>query len=97
MTAILCNSADIYSHIFSHIVVDLGTAITVQGSNSKFTPLAAKLTAKYYISFDFRPVAMEFSPGHLALCNCIYLSGCSRFKQVGTRSNQLDLVPVHMV
>ena len=61
------------------------------------TPLAAKLMAKYYVSFDFRPVAMEFSTGHLALCNRVYLSGCSQFKQVGTRSNQLDLVPVHMV
>ena len=61
------------------------------------TPLVAKLMAKYYVSFDFRPVAMEFSTGHLVLCNHIYLSGCSQFKQVETRSNQLDLVPVHMV
>ena len=61
------------------------------------TPLAAKRTAKYYISFDFRPVAMEFSTGHLALCNRIYLSGCGQFKQVETRSNQLDLAPVHMI
>ena len=57
----------------------------------------AKLAAKYYVSFDFRPVAMEFSTGHLALCDRVYLSGCSQFKQVGTRSDQLDLVPVHMV
>ena len=31
------------------------------------------------------------------LCNHVYLSGCSQFKQVGTRSNQLDLVQVHMI
>ena len=34
---------------------------------------------------------------HLALCNQVYLSGCSQFKQAGTRSNQLDLVTVYMV
>ena len=61
------------------------------------TPLAAKLTAKYYVSFDFRPVAMEFFTGHVALCNHVNLSGCSQFKQVDTRSNQLDLVVVYMV
>ena len=71
--------------------------VTIQGSNSKFNPLAAKLMVKYYVSFDFRPIAMEFSTRHLALCNCIYLSGCNQFKQAGTRSNQLDLVPVYMV
>ena len=44
--------------------------------------------AKYYISFDFRPSAMEFSTRHLALCNCIYLSGCGQFKEVETSQNQ---------
>ena len=62
--------------------------------NLNLTALAAKLMAKYYINFDFRPIAMEFSTGHLALCNRIYLSGCGQFKQVETRSNQLGLVPV---
>ena len=60
-------------------------------------PLVVKVTAKYCVSFDFRPSTMEISTRHLALCNRVYLSGCSQFKQVGTRSNQLDLVPVHMV
>ena len=50
---------------------------------------------KYCISLNFRPSIMEFSTRHLALCNRIYLSGCSQLKQVGTKSNQLDLVPVH--
>ena len=52
---------------------------------------------KYCISLDFRPSIMEFPTRHLALCNCVYLSGCSQFKQVGTRSNQLDLVPGCMI
>ena len=52
---------------------------------------------KYYVSLNFRPSTMEFSTRHLALCNRIYLSGCGQFKQVETRSNQLDLVPVHMI
>ena len=59
--------------------------------------LAVKVMAKYCISLDFRPSIMKFPTRHLALCNHIYLSGCSQFKQVGTRSNQLDLVPVHMI
>ena len=44
--------------------------------------------AKYYVSLDFRPSTMEFSTRHLALCNHIYLSGCSQFKQVETSQNQ---------
>ena len=52
---------------------------------------------KYCVSLDFRPSVMEFPTRHLALCNHVYLSGCSQFKQVGTGSNQLDLVPVHMI
>ena len=59
--------------------------------------LVVKVTAKYCISLDFRPSIMEFPTRHLVLCNRVYLSGCSQFKQVGTRSNQLDLVPVHMI
>ena len=43
--------------------------------------------AKYYVSFDFRPAAIEFSTRHLALCNSIYLSGYSQFEQVGTGQN----------
>ena len=61
------------------------------------TPRTVKLMAKYCISLDFRPSTMEFSTRHLTLCNRIYLSGCSWFKQVGIRSNQLDLVPVCMI
>ena len=38
----------------------------------------------------------NFHHTHLALYSHIYLSGCSQFKQVETRSNQLDLVVVHM-
>ena len=52
---------------------------------------------KYCISLDFRPSIMELPTRHLVLCNCVYLNGCCQFKQVGTRSNQLDLVPVHMI
>ena len=37
---------------------------------------------EYCTSLDFRPSTMEFSTGHLALYNHIYLSGCSQFKQV---------------
>ena len=43
--------------------------------------------AKYYVSFDFRPSAMEFSTRHLVPCNHVYLSGCSQFEQVGTGQN----------
>ena len=56
------------------------------------TPLVAKLMAKYYISFDFRPVAMEISTRHLALCNGINLSGCGWLKPDQTSSSQFDLV-----
>ena len=59
--------------------------------------LVVKVTAKYWISLYFRPSIMEFPTRHLVLCNRIYLSGCSQFKQVGTRSNQLDLVPVRLI
>ena len=52
---------------------------------------------KCCVSLDFRPSVMEFPTRHLVLCNRVYLSGCSQFKQVGTGSNQLDLVPVHMI
>ena len=51
------------------------------------TPGAVKVTAKYCVSLDFRPSTMEFSTRHLALCNRIYLSGCSQFNQVGTGHN----------
>ena len=44
--------------------------------------------AKYHASLDFRPSTMEFSTRHLALCNRVYLSGCSQFKQVETSQNQ---------
>ena len=53
--------------------------------------------AKYCVSFDFSPSTMEISTRHLVLCNHVYLSGCSQFKQVETRSNQLDLVTVCMI
>ena len=52
--------------------------------------------AKYCVSFDFRPSAMEFSTRHLALCNRIYLSGCSQFKPVEASLNWFDLVVVHV-
>ena len=69
--------------------------------NLNLTTVVVKLTAKYYISFDisfdFRPAAMEFSTRHLVLYSRVYLSGCSQFKQVETRSNQLDLVAVCMI
>ena len=48
--------------------------------------------AKYCVSFDFRPSAMEFSTRHLALCNRVYLSGCSQFKPVEASLNWFDLV-----
>ena len=70
--------------------------MTVQGNKSKFNH-SSSLMAKYYIGFDFRPAAMEFSIRHLALCNRVYLSGCSQLKQVETTSNQLDLVAVRMI
>ena len=47
---------------------------------------------KSYIIINFRPSTMEFSTRHLALCNHVYLSGCSQFKKVETRSNQPGLV-----
>ena len=39
----------------------------------------------------------NFHHTHLVLYNCVYLNGCSQFKQVETRSKQLDLVAVHMI
>ena len=60
------------------------------GSNFEITFVnntsASTTCFKYCISLDFRPSIMEFPTRHLALCNHIYLSGCSQFKQVGTRS-----------
>ena len=95
------------------VVPNIYFGLTVTGSNFEITfvnntsssttcfsdtnHLAVKVTAKYCISLDFRPSIMEFPTRHLVLCNHSYLSGCSQFKQVGTRSNQLDLVPVHMI
>ena len=73
-------------------VTDLNFEITFVNNTSSST-----MCFKYCISLDFRPSLMEFPTRHLVLCNHIYLSGCSQFKQVGTRSNQLDLVPVHMI
>ena len=52
-----------------------------------FKPRRVIVMAKYCVSFDFRPSAMEFSTRHLGLCNCVYLSGCSKFNQVGTGQN----------
>ena len=73
----------------------------VTGLNFEITfvnnTLSSTMCFKYCISLDIRPSIMEFPTRPLALCNHIYLSGCSQFKQVGTRSNQLDLVPVHMI
>ena len=62
-----------------------------------FQVLAVKVMVKYCISLNFRPSTMEFSTRHLVLCNCIYLSGCGQFKQIKSRSNQLDLVAVRMI
>ena len=77
------------------------TQINVTGLNFEITFVnntsSSTTCFKYCISLDFRPSIMEFPTRHLALCNRVYLSGCSQFKQVGTRSNQLDLVPVHMI
>ena len=74
------------------VVTGLNFEITFVNNTSSSTTCF-----KYCISLDFRPSIMEFPTRHLALCNRIYLSGCSQFKQVGTRSNQLDLVPVRMI
>ena len=52
-----------------------------------YSPEDQIVMAKYYISFDSRPSAIEFSTRHLVLCNCIYLSGCSQCEQVGTGQN----------
>ena len=75
--------------------------IIVKGLNFEITFVnntsSSTTCFKYCISLDFRPSIMEFPTRHLALCNRVYPSGCSQFKQVGTRSNQLDLVPVHMI
>ena len=73
-------------------VTGLNFEITFVNNTSSST-----MCFKYCISLDFRPSIMEFPTRHLALCNHVYLSGCSQFKQVGTRSNQLDLVPVRMI
>ena len=73
-------------------VTGLNFEITFVNNTSSST-----MCFKYCISLDFRPSIMEFPTRHLALCNHVYLSGCSQFKQVGTRSNQLDLVPVPMI
>ena len=40
---------------------------------------------------------MEISTGHLALCNCVNLSGCGWLKPDQASSSQLDLVRVYMV
>ena len=74
------------------IVTDLNFEITFVNNT-----LSSTMCFKYCISLNFRPSIMEFPTSHLALCNRVYLSGCSQFKQVGTRSNQLDLVPVCII
>ena len=53
--------------------------------------------AKYDISMVHKTkgilaVTMEFSTGHLALCNCINLSGCGWLKPDQASENQFNLV-----
>ena len=59
--------------------------INVTGLNFKITfvnnTLSSTMCFKYCISLDFRPSIMEFPTRHLALCNRVYPSGCSQFKQ----------------
>ena len=92
--------ASYWNAFLLHLFVCLH-GVTVTGLNFEITfvnnTLSSTTCFKYCISLNFRPSIMEFPTGHLALCNRIYLSGCSQFKQVGTRSNQLDLVPVRMI
>ena len=88
----VCSRYEFYCFSFHGNVMGLNFEITFVNNTSSLTTCF-----KYCISLDFRPSIMEFSTRHLALRNRVYLSGCSQFKQVGTRSNQLDLVPVHMI
>ena len=48
------------------------------------TPLAAKLMAKYYVSFDYRPVAMEISTRHLVRSTPAVLVGWNQLRPVRT-------------
>ena len=48
------------------------------------TPLAAKLTAKYYVSFDFGPVAMEISTRYLAHSTPAVMVGWNQLRPVRT-------------
>ena len=63
----------------------------VTGSNFKITFVnntsSSTRCFKYCISLNFRPSIMELPIRHLAFCNHVYLTGCSQFKQVGTRSS----------
>ena len=84
--------SDYFNPISDFTVTGLNFEITYVNNTSSSTTCF-----KYCVSLDFRPSIMEFPTRHLVLCNRVYLSGCSQFKQVGTRSNQLDLVPVRMI
>ena len=55
-------------------------------------PLVVKVMAKYCISLNFRPSTMEFSTGHLVLCNHVNLRGCGWLKPDQTSSSQFHLV-----
>ena len=54
-------------------------------------------TVKYHISMVHKikgmlAVTMEFSTGHLALYNCVNLSGCGWLKPDQASENQFNLV-----
>ena len=83
MPKFLGHTADLQLVVFFACIIDvtgLNFEITFVNNTSSSTTCF-----KYCISLDFRPSIMEFPTRHLALCNRIYLSGCSQFKQVGTR------------
>ena len=53
--------------------------------------------AKYHVSVVHKTkgnlaVTMEFSTGHLALCNCVNLNGCGWLKPDQASENQFNLV-----
>ena len=100
LTSVLINAMDLFALILPFIpnycngfeFRDYFQEKHMVEDNVLFTNhLAVKVMAKYCVSLDFKPSIMEFSTRQLVL------SGCSQFKQVGTRSNQLDLVPVCMI
>ena len=73
------------------IIFSLGTNLDLSNCQLPYrevtlnlTPLAAKLMAKYYISFDFRPVAMEISTRHLACSTPTVLVGWNQLRPVRT-------------